>query len=303
MLEQKVIEQEKKFQFKSQHSQSLETIDTKLEYSNINRIVSCENIFQVFDKIDIHQKQECALKLQNIGERNLKEKQIELKNFQKIIMITISKLKQIITEYKLFSTLFKQNIFYSANNNQEIIQNNKKQKNRALLKRVLYKHKILIIKIGRIKENQMQIEGEASYYSSIIGTNIQQNKQLMTNKFHNQNRIDSYFQKYKAISLDSQNRFEETLKYFDYEGYKTFFNKGKTLYNLNRFKEALQNFDYAIQKNPEDSLAFRWKAVALEKLNRFEEALQNFDYAIQKNPEDSLAFRSKGKNKQIIKYS
>ena len=72
------------------------------------------------------------------------------------------------------------------------------------------------------------------------------------------------------------------------------FNKGLALDNLNKSDEAIKAYDKAIEINPQDSDVWTGKGLALDNLNKYDEAIKAFDKAIEINPQDSITWYSKG---------
>ncbi|MEQ9480737.1 tetratricopeptide repeat protein [Coleofasciculus sp. F4-SAH-05] len=72
------------------------------------------------------------------------------------------------------------------------------------------------------------------------------------------------------------------------------FIRGVALDNLERYEEALASYDKAIALNPDFSDAWNYRGVALDNLERYEEALVSLDQAIALNPDFSDAWNYRG---------
>lgn len=63
-----------------------------------------------------------------------------------------------------------------------------------------------------------------------------------------------------------------------------------TLYHLQHYDEAVASCDRAIELNPNDSLAWLMRGMALENLQRIEDAVAAYDHVVKIQPDDHLAW-------------
>ena len=70
--------------------------------------------------------------------------------------------------------------------------------------------------------------------------------------------------------------------------------EGQALANLKRYKEALAAYNQAHHLNPNDVIAYTYKAIALVNLERYEEALVACNQALLIDPSYALAYNNKG---------
>lgn len=69
--------------------------------------------------------------------------------------------------------------------------------------------------------------------------------------------------------------------------------KGVALVNLGKYQEAMDCFDRAIQLDPITAFAWEGKGVALMKLERYEDAIPYFDMALEISPHFQRALENK----------
>ena len=74
----------------------------------------------------------------------------------------------------------------------------------------------------------------------------------------------------------------------------SWFDKGLALSELNKSDEAIKVYDRAIEINPKDSFAWISKRLALYKLKKYDKAITAYDKAIEINPKDKNAWDGKG---------
>ena len=67
-----------------------------------------------------------------------------------------------------------------------------------------------------------------------------------------------------------------------------------TLYHLQHYDEALTACERAIALNPEDSLAWFMRGMALENLHRYEEAVTAYDWVVEIQPDDHVVWFKRG---------
>ncbi len=67
-----------------------------------------------------------------------------------------------------------------------------------------------------------------------------------------------------------------------------------TLYHLQHYDEVVASCDKTLQGNPNDSLAWFMRGMALENLQRFEEAIASYNRVVTIQPDDHLAWFKRG---------
>jgi tetratricopeptide (TPR) repeat protein len=103
-----------------------------------------------------------------------------------------------------------------------------------------------------------------------------------------------------AQSFDSQGKYTEALKYYDYvleiePNYALAWNnKGVTLYKMGKPKEALTCLERALGINPNYADAWYNRGATLYSLNKYDEALNSFNNAVKLNPDDAEAWTNRG---------
>jgi tetratricopeptide (TPR) repeat protein/tRNA A-37 threonylcarbamoyl transferase component Bud32 len=66
------------------------------------------------------------------------------------------------------------------------------------------------------------------------------------------------------------------------------------LYHLQHYEEAVASCDRAILDQPNDSLVWLMRGMALENLHRYEEAIMSYDRVVQIQPDDHVAWFKRG---------
>ena len=72
------------------------------------------------------------------------------------------------------------------------------------------------------------------------------------------------------------------------------YNRGLALYNLEKYDEALKCYDKAIEINPKDDLAWYGKGFTFENMKDYKEALDCYNKALEINPNNDMAWTGKG---------
>jgi tetratricopeptide (TPR) repeat protein len=73
-------------------------------------------------------------------------------------------------------------------------------------------------------------------------------------------------------------------------------NKGTILHRQGKFDEAIMAYDMAIKINPQDANAWGHKGTVLDDLGKSDQAIKAYDKAIEINPQDADAWSNKGLN-------
>lgn len=79
------------------------------------------------------------------------------------------------------------------------------------------------------------------------------------------------------------------------------FEKGLEALNKNQYDKALQHFEKVISSDPNNTMAWNNKGVALRKLGRIEEALESYNKALSIDPELVQALLNKARALKVLK--
>ncbi|WP_425361237.1 tetratricopeptide repeat protein [Candidatus Tisiphia endosymbiont of Ceraclea dissimilis] len=107
------------------------------------------------------------------------------------------------------------------------------------------------------------------------------------------NSLDGCVHSEKGYNLAEEGKLEEAIKEYDLaikyqpENSVNYYNKAIALAGLNKWQEAIKEYDLAIKYQPNNADAYNNKGIVLEKLGKWQEAIKECDLAIKYNPDNA----------------
>lgn len=75
---------------------------------------------------------------------------------------------------------------------------------------------------------------------------------------------------------------------------RKYYRQGRVKYDNYDYNEAIKNFDKAIELDPNDWIAYKFRGITNDELGKYQEAIKDYDKIIELNPKNSIAYNNRG---------